>query len=485
MSQYQNPQGFSGPVPPQGYTGQVPPQGYTGQMPPQGYTGQMPTQGYSGPIPTQGYSGPIPPQGYAGQPPENGGAPNGENEPPAGFRYRDNREPPKQRMSLLQIALIVAALAVTGIYAWSSFAPQAARYGVIEAQDMGETHTGEALIARNEIPFDTESVTNIDMDAEEGAYVRIQDKICRVFSSGYSTREMTALQDYRDQIRDYQKGLLEQETTYDARMARVESDVLTRTREVREMMAGAKGNLNVQQEMLETAIDARQQYLRQKYSADQRLTRLYDDESAQEQKIDSWTKTFLASRDGIVSFYSDGYEYGLTASNCGDFRPQDVRRMIRGEKPPEANASKTRTTIFRIVLDTPWYVLMLADDDDWNPEKGRSYALSLEDDAVVQATVESFEHSGGELLVRLRVDSMVRDVLTKRACKAELVDGARLLKVPARAIYRQDEMDGVVIVDGGLQSFVPVTILRREGDTVYISPVTQGLLYEGMTIRLF
>lgn len=59
------------------------------------------------------------------------------------------------------------------------------------------------------------------------------------------------------------------------------------------------------------------------------------------------------------------------------------------------------------------------------------------------------------------------------------------LKVPAKAIFEQSNMDGVVVVNGNSQGFIPVNILLRDGDDVYVEAVQQGLLYEGQTVRLF
>ena len=472
-------------MPPQGTqgmpgTGTMPPLGMpgTGTMPPQGMpgTGTMPPQGTGawggGPWNPQG-SGP-----WAAQP--------AEQQPPARFGYQ-MQEGGRPRMPRWQLFLIIAVIAATGIYAWLSFRPDQANYAIISTFTLGEHHTGEALIVRNEVPYDAEGVTNIVYTAAEGSKVGRNTQICQVFSSGYSTREMTALQDYRDQIRDYQRTLLSSETTYDARMARVESDVLSRSKEVRGIIAGAKGNLTNQERLLSAAIEARQQYLKQKYSSDQRLSRLYDDEQAQMQKIDSWTKTYTSQWEAFVSTYSDGYEYGLTTDNYESFRPQQVRRMVNGEKPASNVSLKGRTTIYRLVNDSAWMVLLLADDSAWNPVKGQSYTLRFGDDPdrSYSAAVESFEHSGGELLVRLRVENSVETVLSMRVSSAELYDEATSLMVPPRAIYHQDGMEGVVIVDGSTQSFVPVNVTRRDNESVCIQPINQGLLYEGMVVRLF
>ena len=396
-------------------------------------------------------------------------------------------KPPRKKLNILQLLILLAAFGFAIWYLVKTLAPAASPYATITAGTLGARYSGDCLIVRNETPFDAEGVTSVDYKAEEGSLVQRGDTICNVYSSSLSTKEVTALQDYRDQIRDYQLQLLSAETTYDAKMARVESDVLSRAREVREMIAGARGSLINQEKLLDAAIDARQQYLKQKYSSDQRLTRLYDDELSQEQRIQSWTKAYAATQEGLVSFYSDGYEYSLTAANYDTFIPSDVRRMYNGYKPEKSTTDKGKTTIYRTVRDGMWYVLFLSDDSTWTPVDGQTYELKLErfENTTVMATVESSTRSGGELLVRLSVSGSVKPVLYMRTCQAELGDYVSSLCVPSRALIRKDDMDCVVVVDGANQSLIPVNILLRDGDNVYITAIQQGLLYEGQTVLLF
>lgn len=89
------------------------------------------------------------------------------------------------------------------------------------------------------------------------------------------------------------------------------------------------------------------------------------------------------------------------------------------------------------------------------------------------------------MLVRLSVSGSVKPVLYMRTCQAELGDYVSSLCVPSRALIRQDDMDCVVVVDGANQSLIPVNILLRDGDNVYITAIQQGLLYEGQTVLLF
>ncbi len=392
-----------------------------------------------------------------------------------------------RRMSVGQIALIVAVLGFVVWYLVTALTQDAEPFGQITAGTLGTRYQGDCLLIRDETPYDAEGLTSIEYIAEEGSMVFRGATICNVYSSGFSTREMTTLQDYRDQIKEYQLKLLRSEVATDARMEKLESDVMTSAREVRAIVGGARGNMSNQESLLKSAIQSRQIYLKQKYSEDQRMTRLYDDEQSQMQRITSWTKQYAAMAEGIVSFYSDGYEYGLTIHNFDQFTPAQVRAMINGSKPEQNAAQKGKTTIYRMIRDGYWYVLMMVKDSAWNPVEGAAYELKLESfsDTTVRATVQSFTRSGGEMVVRLAVQSPVQPILYIRTCTGELGDHMSTLKVPARAIYYQDNMPGVVVVDGQYQTFIPVNILDRRDGAVYISAIQQGVLAEGQTVRLF
>ena len=396
-------------------------------------------------------------------------------------------EPENKRLSVLQIMLIVLVLGFVTWYLITTLTPKPEPYGTITAGVIGARYSGDCLIVRDESPYDAEGVTSIDYIAREGVTVYRGTSVCNVYSSGFSTREMNTLQDYRNQIKEYQIKLLSSEITTDTRLEKLASDVLTQAREVRQLIFGARGNMENQESTLAAAIANRQAYLKEKYSEDQRMTRLYDDEQSQLQRISSWTKQYAAMSEGVVSFYSDGYEYGLTVANYESFSPAQVRAMVNGKKPENGVLQKGKTTIYRTVRDGEWYVLMLIRDSNWNPVEGAEYELRLENfkDTMVRATVTSFTRSGGELLVRLRVRSSVEPVLYIRTCAGVLGDSVSSLMVPSRALYYQDNMPGIVLSENGYEWFIPVNVLDRQGDYIFISAIQQGVLSEGMTVRLF
>jgi len=188
-----------------------------------------------------------------------------------------------------------------------------------------------------------------------------------------------------------------------------------------------------------------------------------------------------------VSFYSDGYEYGLTITNYDQFTPGEVRAMLNGRKPTDDLTGKGKTTIYRLIRNRHWIVLMLIRDSNWNPVEGARYELKLENfkDTMVEARVLSFTRTGGELEVRLDIESEVDPVLYIRTCTGVLGDSVASLTVPERALYYQDNMPGVVVVDGEYQFFIPVNVMDKRDGLAFISAIQQGVLYEGQTVRLF
>ena len=56
--------------------------------------------------------------------------------------------------------------------------------------------------------YTQEGISQIDYVANEGEVVTRGSDVCTVYTSGFNTREWTTLNNYRTQIKEYQKTLL-------------------------------------------------------------------------------------------------------------------------------------------------------------------------------------------------------------------------------------------------------------------------------------
>ena len=410
-------------------------------------------------------------------------------------RKREKKHKRKmRRMNRSPLVRILQAMLIVGLVggaAWlviGSMQEPKPTTAIVETASLGTTHVGDALIVRNETVYNDEGVQNIEYIAREGSLVQRGDVVCYVFSTGYSSRQMTTLQDFRDQIKDYQQSLLASEAAFDQKMTRLNEQVVQRGLEVRTLVHGARGNLINQEGILQEAIDERQAYFRSKYSSDMRLSRLYDDEETQQKLIDGWIKQRAATIESIISFYTDGYEYALTPQTYLDYSPAEVRAMISGQKPELDITERGKTDIYRLVRKDNYAVLMLIKDSVWTPVENSVYKLTLENfsTTTVNAQVISYTRSSGELLLRLGIAGDVTPVLYMRTCQAELGEYVDSLIVPKAAIYTQNDQKGVVrVLDDGSLVFIPVTIISEQQDGVYIAPIQTGALVSGQTVRLF
>ena len=399
------------------------------------------------------------------------------------------RAPPRQKniLTWLYIGLALLIIVLAAIAASQFFGKQEQQTAVVTISEHGSTFSGRALIVRNESVFQQENVSDIRYLAEEGSGVSRGDPICTVYSTGFSARELERLQSYRSQIKDYHKVLLDASTTPDSQLARLETMVMQRAQETQALVRGAGGNLLNQELLLKEAIGNRHSYLKQKYIEDTKLTRLYDNENSQMQRIETWTKQFSATDNGIVSFYTDGYEGALNASNYQEYTPQAVSDMLSGQIPPVVTRAKNAIDIFRLVRQFDWSALMLADDLNWNPVVDDEYRMLIEsfESTTVKVRVESVTRSGGLMLVRLKANSAIEPILYTRSARVQLSKSVITYAVPAAAVINQGGVIGVVVQYKEGPYLVPVEVVSQDATQAHVVPVYAGHLYEGLTVRLF
>ena len=388
------------------------------------------------------------------------------------------------------VILALVALAAAIVLFGRSCTPGRETYGYVRFGSLSARYAGDAVIVRSETVAAQQGVSQIDYIADEGAEVKRGETVATIYTSGFSSREWTTLQNYRNQIKEYHKVLINNASA-DTRLLSLTTQVRERALEAQRLVQGARGSLNGQETLLKDAMVSLRVYMRQKFPDDQKLSRLYDEENNQLQRISTWSKQFAPTNDGLVSFYTDGYEPALNMTTYADFSPAQVRDMYNGRVPQVAGQTAVRnsTDVYRLVKKEPWAVLLLCSDQDWTPVTGRVYEMLIEDyeNTLVHATVETFTRSGGELLIRLRVDDVdkLKDVLYKRSCKVQVGESVNTLMVPSRAIYIQNGRKGVVMDTEGGQYWTAVEVVSDDGTSAYVIPENPGVLKDGVRVRLF
>ena len=398
----------------------------------------------------------------------------------------------KRGGAVFKVLAVLAIFVLLGFGAWQLWrsSPVSATTAVVKSDSLGNYYAGTLVIARNETLYETENKTRIDFVAQEGSHVSRQSVICKVYSSGYNQTEINRLQTYREEIQNYHVNQV-MSTYVDAVLDRENDEISSLALQVRTLVQGrGVGSLSNLENQLTSALTSRKNYLRQKYPDDQTLSELYKVENDQLKKIESWTTTYTAREDCLVSFYTDGYENTVNGSTYQKMSPGEVRSVIRGVAPEQSTVSRGSDPLFRTVMEDEWFALFLCTDRDWNPVVGETYQMKLDgfDNYVVSAKVESFSRIGSDLLLRMSVrDQSVEPVLNIRTCGATVGDFVSGVRVPMSALYAHDNRMGVIVLESGVQVFVEVTVISYADDgTAFIRPTLEGSpLQPGKTVLLF
>ncbi len=355
-----------------------------------------------------------------------------------------------------------------------------ARYEMVVSGTSSDVRSAQAVIMRDESVAAIDGNSTVAFTASEGQYLSQGAEIACVYSAGYSTKEMQKLETIRQDIRAYHTTILN--NIVDTELDRLDNNVHYLARQLKSLVTGkSSGSMVNLEAQLAEAMQTRQEYLRQNRREDTKLNSLYEDESKREASISSWRSVETASRDGVVSFYLDGYEQYLSPDNLVNITIDGVRSVLAGRQIDGSAASRLTTNIYRLVSTDRWYVLLLSDDASFNPVTGQTFWFQMEgfEDVIYQSTVESILKSGNETLAVLSVDDPIGPLLNQRTGKAMISAELSGLYVPANAIMTENSLTGVYVYDGADGSFVPVQVISRNGSSVLVSPAVEGTLVEG------
>ena len=341
------------------------------------------------------------------------------------------------------------------------------------------TQSMDCVIIRDESVTTSDSTVRVEYIARENTEVSQGDTIASLFTTGYTESLLTRLEEIRQNIQAYHKTLLG--TIVDSDLDRLDAVVDICADDFRNLVTQqTRGNLQTVIEQLETAMVNRQDYMRQNKRDDTRLTQLYDQENTQLNSIQSWRVDSTADRDGVLSFYIDGYENDLTAASL---TPADIRAVLAGSDL--ATTADTRSTgIYRIVDQDTWHVALVSSADNWIPVVGQNYYLQFEGfaDLEYSATVTNVQKSSGTVLAIFEINQPIGPMIYQRTGRATLSISLSSLAVNTRALYNQDGQLGVWLNDVPGGTFVPVEVLSTEGDYSLIQPLVEGALQTGQTV---
>ena len=209
---------------------------------------------------------------------------------------------------------------------------------------------------------------------------------------------------------------------------------------------------------------------------DMKLNNLYSQENARLSSIASWRVESTAEKEGVVSFYTDGYERFLNGDTIQSLTVSQVQKVLSGQ--PLGEISAREKDVYRLVNQNHWYVALVADANTWNPVVGQEYYLQMQgfEDLAFTANVTSVQKEGGTLLAVFEINDPIGPLIYQRTGKAMLSITISGLSVTSKALSEQNGQIGVWLNDVPGGTFIPVEVLSNDGKNALIQPLVEGAL---------
>lgn len=339
-----------------------------------------------------------------------------------------------------------------------------------------------AILLRDEQIVSKDNYVSISYSASENQNVKAGDEILDIYEIGYTQTLIQNLEQIRQSIMSYQqenilKNIINEDLQeYDNRIQEKSAAIRAVTR------GEEKAKLVDLERELRNLMSTRQDYLKrtQAVMEDSQLSRLYEQEKQEVEKINAYRNTLTSPRDGRVSFYFDGYEHFLNIDSLPDITASKAQELIRSTSAPATSNSTIPTkNLFRTVDPNRWYTLLVT--KDWGIAVGQTCELRFSgyEDMIFTAEVTNIENEDGRELVVLEIREDIGPLLNTRHVTAVIGGRIEGMVVPLSALKENNGRRGVYLSDG--QTFVPVNVVGKDFRDALVMPENEGDLVPGVT----
>lgn len=345
-----------------------------------------------------------------------------------------------------------------------------ARYG-----DVTGTIDMTAAIIRDESTVSTDRYEKIIFSVVEGQSVANGAQIAQVFRLGYQDESTVTLLRLQREIYEYQKSMIGADAA--AGLADIETRIADLEAQIRD---AARGDSDADMLQLEQSLKSlqteRATYLQNNVQADATLTSLYSSLAEQENALSNWTRNIVNSAgNGVVSFYFDGYERVLNASQIDTINAALINSVVRGGNTASSLSTTTsETPLYRLVQNTHWYIAFVTRaDEPMRTTAGEQYYVVFDDYSTLtyQGTALAPIVTESSVVNILEFNVDIGDLLDIRAVNAIVTKSAQGVMVPVDAIAYEAGIPSVEVQSGDATYRVTVNILAADEDNAVVSPV--------------
>lgn len=344
-----------------------------------------------------------------------------------------------------------------------------ARYG-----DVTGTIDMTAATIRDESTVSTDRYEKIIFSVVEGQSVANGAQIAQVFRLGYQDESTVTLLRLQREIYEYQKSMIGADAA--AGLADIETRIADLEAQIRD---AARGDSDADMLQLEQSLKSlqteRATYLQNNVQADATLTSLYSSLAEQENVLSNWTRNIVNSAgNGVVSFYFDGYERVLNASQIDTINAALINSVVRGGNTASSLSTTTsETPLYRLVQNTHWYIAFVTRaDEPMRTTAGEQYYVVFDDYSTLtyQGTALAPIVTESSVVNILEFNVDIGDLLDIRTVNAIVTKSAQGVMVPVDAIAYEAGIPSVEVQSGEATYRVTVNILAADEDNAVVAP---------------
>ena len=348
--------------------------------------------------------------------------------------------------------------------------------GEVRYGDVSTELTASSVIVREESTVSTEKYQKITFSVVEGDAVTNGQEIARVYKRGFPEETLVSQQRVERDILDRQRMLIT-DTEAEEGYRDIEERIETLGEAVRESARNGSGDdmLALENELKELQWE-RRMYLDGSVTPDAELEALYAERDGLDATIAEWERGIVNSAgNGTVSFYFDGYERVINASQLSMINSALINSVVKGGNTASTSTgdSSAEKTLYRLVNTAKWYIAFVTKADaPFRTVKGERYDVTFPDysDKVYHATAADPTVTGGAVVNFLEFDTEIGEFLNIRSVSAVIQKSASGTMVPADMIGYLNGEPYLMVLYGKEAVTVPVNIYCADETNAVVEP---------------
>nr|MDD6336112.1 HlyD family efflux transporter periplasmic adaptor subunit [bacterium] len=357
-------------------------------------------------------------------------------------------------------------------------------YQQVEIQWGGLTigRVEQGTIVWNETLSVNKDTGKINYLVAEGESVEAEDPLVQVYRVGYSDTYVNNVLEIQQNILTYLLDRMSDQV--DPQLTLLQNEIAVQVKEISAcQLAGKTSDVLWREARLRQALLDRRTYLVEQAQNDPYLQRLLQQEQEALANVSDYISSIGAPSAGLVSFYFDGCEE-LNLSTLQGKTYSQIKEILKAADGIKKLQQQGYTPLFKIIDGNRWVYAVLA-------TSARSYQVDQMYEIVFEGysdyvflgkyTGEVVDNNQRVLL--FDITQPPGALLNAREIGASIGKYYEGLKVPVAALKKQGGQTGVLRIDDGKKTFMPVTVIAQDAGYAIVEQAGgDGVLEVGMQV---